>query len=578
MKLLMTLIVFITISAYGFSQTIWYVDAGNVTGPWIGSQQNPFQVIQHGIDAAIHGDTVLVMPGTYVEQINFLEKSITVKSDQGSGVTTIDGNQDMGSPQAGRVVTIITGQDQVLDGFTITNGLSNGPGAGIYIWNASPRITNNLITKNYASGYGNGIAIHSGYPVIENNIIRDNYISGHYKTGGGLSSNSCATIKGNWIEDNPGGGIRSEHFELIVGNWIVGNVGVDQGGGIYCKGQATILNNVIAYNSLIEGNPKNYLCGAGIYCWYGAFITIENNVIAFNDTTEPNEPGEGWGGGIHIAGATAYLLNNTLYGNSASHTAGAIRFDSTSNTTVVNTICYDNSAPEGGELYIAATADPKISFSDIDPDKTFIEPGSPFEWGPGMIDADPLFVPGPDGDFYLSPSSPCIDAGNAPAINLAMHTCWTDPGETPDSGIVDMGFHYGSYTPPTLKTDIWQVSAVAGGTVTFSIASGEGNDYRTYLLLGSVTGIDPGTPLPGGLTILPLNWDVFTNLVLSFLNSPVFVDFLGTLDHLGNATARLEIPEQLTGIPAYPFAMYYACCCTSPFDFVSNPNRVEIVP
>ena len=38
--------------------------------------------IQSAIDSAVTGDTVLVSPGTYVENINFRGKAITVASEQ----------------------------------------------------------------------------------------------------------------------------------------------------------------------------------------------------------------------------------------------------------------------------------------------------------------------------------------------------------------------------------------------------------------------------------------------------------------------------------------------------------------
>src|SRR5215471_2526966 len=47
--------------------------------------------IQGAINAANNGDTVLVAPGTYTENINFNGKAITVTSSVGAAQTIIDG-------------------------------------------------------------------------------------------------------------------------------------------------------------------------------------------------------------------------------------------------------------------------------------------------------------------------------------------------------------------------------------------------------------------------------------------------------------------------------------------------------
>jgi hypothetical protein len=73
---------------------------------------------------------------------------------------------------------------------------------------------------------------------------------------------------------------------------------------------------------------------------------------------------------------------------------------------------------------------------------------------------------------------------------------------------------------------------------------------------------------------LPVNWDVFTDFVLTLLNTSVFVNFLGTLDGSGTATAQLNVPP-VTGFA--PLTMHYAYALNNPWDFVSNPVAVEIV-
>ena len=125
--------------------------------------------IQDGIDAAVAGDTVLVAPGTYVENILFKGKAIAVKSSHGPRVTVIDGNQ------AFHVVMFNQNEnlDTVLEGFTLFNG-NHSKGAGIYCKDsASPSIIGNVITGNQA-GEGGGIFCIHAEPLILGNVISGN--------------------------------------------------------------------------------------------------------------------------------------------------------------------------------------------------------------------------------------------------------------------------------------------------------------------------------------------------------------------------------------------------------------------
>jgi hypothetical protein len=124
-------------------------------------------------------------------------------------------------------------------------------------------------------------------------------------------------------------------------------------------------------------------------------------------------------------------------------------------------------------------------------------------------------------------------------------------------------------TDDPLEDDVRTCSAYDGTMINFSLKAGKENNGRLYALLAGMSGSAPGTPLPGGLTVLPLNWDFLTDVMLS-VNPPGFID---TLDADGHA-------EVVTGIPPFdlPFdlTMTFAYTLASPFDFVSNPVELLV--
>jgi hypothetical protein len=105
-----------------------------------------------------------------------------------------------------------------------------------------------------------------------------------------------------------------------------------------------------------------------------------------------------------------------------------------------------------GASYMPSTA--TISHSDIKGGKNSIhvEYGCTLNWGPGMIDADPLFLDPLNDDFHLTYASPCIDAGDNYAPSLPAVDFEDDPrifpgngkgvylvGAPPQPAIVDIG-------------------------------------------------------------------------------------------------------------------------------------------
>jgi len=150
-----------------------------------------FTSIQEGIDASANSDTVLVYTGTYLENIDFIGKDITVASlllitgdESYINNTIIDGNQQ------GSVVTFENNEtnDAVLMGFTLQNGSGydvsqyTNIGGGIFINLSSPSLQYLIIKNNYADT-GGGIAFSSSNAYLKSITITENH---SFRSAGGL--------------------------------------------------------------------------------------------------------------------------------------------------------------------------------------------------------------------------------------------------------------------------------------------------------------------------------------------------------------------------------------------------------
>ena len=89
MKQLIAIIMILCVGVFVFpsvsvAQCVWYVSTSGSHRTGDGSIEKPFRTIQRGIDAAVDGDTVVVMEGRYTgsgnRNLNFFGKAITVRS------------------------------------------------------------------------------------------------------------------------------------------------------------------------------------------------------------------------------------------------------------------------------------------------------------------------------------------------------------------------------------------------------------------------------------------------------------------------------------------------------------------
>jgi len=312
MRLITSLIAILAIHGFAFPATIDVPDN--------------FPAIQDAIGAAVNGDEIIVRPGIYQENIDFLNKAITVKSEHGPDVTTIHGMSHEFSVVAFKGGE---GRDSVLDGFAITNSRSSG----IVCISSSPTILYNHVfdCDDSNSGYyyrgGGGIHCQESGSKISRNII-----------------SSCYGIRGG------GGGIYASDSEglEISENYICDNevtAGWSTGGGVYCSGGWFIIsNNIISRNwSSWDGYYYTDGAGGGLSLSGGSssgdLAVVSGNEISYNQSVQ--------GGGVAL-GRDVTLSDNDIFGNFADVAGGGICYGSSS-IILNNRIC-ENSARYGGGL------------------------------------------------------------------------------------------------------------------------------------------------------------------------------------------------------------------------------------
>lgn len=253
------------------ASSIVYVNVSNTSGIEDGTQTHPYRTISRGLLAVSPGGTVLVYPGTYVENLvaggygGYPPQQFTLKSLAGPAVTVIDGsNRDS-------VLTIHDGQFTI-EGFTIKNG------------NGSP----GLATVGY------GIVIYPSSDtrvVIRNNIIRNTGL----RSGIGISTATIDVHIEALIENN----------QIVFNSATVwpyaGGINIDLSTG---SGWAMIRNNIIAYNQGQVGGGVQL----SVFCGNNFRVDAINNTIIGNMALH-------YGGGVRINAMNARLANNIMVGN-----------------------------------------------------------------------------------------------------------------------------------------------------------------------------------------------------------------------------------------------------------------------
>ncbi|WP_440951755.1 right-handed parallel beta-helix repeat-containing protein [Methanococcoides sp. FTZ1] len=328
--------------------TVGTASAGTIT---VNNSTGPvadFTSIQAAIDAAVDGDTVLVYPGTYNENVD-VYKELTIISQSGNP----DDTHVRAASSNDYVFTVIA-NNVTISGFNVT-GASELPKAGIHLEGDDENSTNNnTISNNKISNNWCGISLrYSSNNKLINNTVNSNNGGGIWLTdfsnentlinNTANSNNNHGIMIGlafhNELTNNTANGNSGIGILLSVesgNNKLISNTANGNSGGIFLSGSC-------CHNDLIN-NTANWNNGDGIsltdWCSYNK---LTNNIVNSNDQN-----------GIYLQGYSEFntLDNNSISSNEQNGIYISFSCSNTLTSNIVNSnnwtgielfsICSDN--------------------------------------------------------------------------------------------------------------------------------------------------------------------------------------------------------------------------------------------
>jgi len=325
--------------------------------------------IQEAIDKVTDGGEVRVGPGTYVESLVIVGKSVSLRSN-GRSMTDAR-SSTIQAPHPGDVVINVVGgyppSIVTIDGFSVTGGSigirageeaevtivrcdihgnKGGPGILVESW-ATVEIVETSIRRNggpFTDGGGLRLRPWSS------STLRDSTVSGNAAlSGGAVYAQSCSITFYTCVLNNntaklSGGAIHSfESVVNIVGGSYFGNVATNHGGAVRGSGVQLTIEGAV-----FESNQSDW--GGGIF-----IDSVENNVSISATVFLANSANRGGGIAVNGWNRTVVFDDVEFSSNEASTTGGAIwASGDTQFLGVYNSVISNNAAATGGGIWLSA--------------------------------------------------------------------------------------------------------------------------------------------------------------------------------------------------------------------------------
>ncbi len=261
MKLFMAVFLFLcSINCYA---TELYVSVNTGDDSWAGhdvyggAPNGPKATVQAAIDVAVAGDTIMLLPGVYYENIDMSGKNISLKSFNPQDLETVERTIISGN-NSGCVITINKGESSscTISGLTITGGYGVDPdeGGGIMCDGTSPGISYCIFRDNY-SFRGGALYIKNSSPMISQCYFYGNSCQA---AGGAIHvrDDSVTRIVNCVFHDNTASlgaaGTVIDSYVTIANCTIADNSSTTRGGAFLLTASSVV--NI--YNSILNNNKS----------------------------------------------------------------------------------------------------------------------------------------------------------------------------------------------------------------------------------------------------------------------------------------------------------------------------------